>query len=222
MSFKKNRNLYLHIRHSLMVLSLSNFLTCWVCSFLILDPLNLAHLSKFRMASLDAMDQLDTMFQEASITRNVDVISIQWTDREVSECKLSLSTQTVLAFDCEGVSLGRHGELTIIQLSSHKKCFLFDVVGMDRDCKAMVFLKEILESKTIIKVIHDCKMGADALYHIFGINLVGCHDTQQWDEVLREKKENWTIHCNSTTAKLIWGEIQTSTKTISDSGLLVH
>jgi len=61
---------------------------------------------------------------------------------------------------------------------------------MDRDCKAMVFLKEILESKTIIKVIHDCKMGADALYHIFGINLVGCHDTQQWDEVLREKKEN--------------------------------
>ena len=97
---------------------------------------------------------------------------------ELLECKL-------FALDCEGVDLGRSGRICLIQLSTPSTCYLFDVLGLSSVSDMIIFLKVILEDRKKTKVIHDCKMDADALFHLCGIHLSGVHDTQAWDVALR-------------------------------------
>jgi exonuclease 3'-5' domain-containing protein 1 len=97
----------------------------------------------------------------------------------------ALKNREVLGFDCEGVRLSRVGRLSIVQLSSEDDCFLFDVLNCTKDCEVTLFLKEILEDESIVKIVHDVKMDADACLHILGINITGIHDTQSWDSMFR-------------------------------------
>ena len=91
----------------------------------------------------------------------------------------------LFALDCEGVDLGRSGTICIVQLSTPSTCYLFDVLGLNSMSDLTIFLKVILEDQSKIKIIHDCKMDADALLHLCGIHLSGVHDTQAWDVALR-------------------------------------
>lgn len=134
---------------------------------------------------------------ENKIVRDSTSVVVITDDCQLSEC-FELQSSHILAMDCEGVDLGRNGELSIVQLGvASGKCFLFDVLGKRNDDSEMVrYLKLILEDETKIKIIHDCKMDADALFHILGIKLAGCHDTQSWDSVLnygRKKNLNDTL-----------------------------
>mmetsp|Transcript_7188 Transcript_7188/g.10686 ORF Transcript_7188/g.10686 Transcript_7188/m.10686 type:complete len:276 (-) Transcript_7188:249-1076(-) len=100
-----------------------------------------------------------------------------------------LCNETILALDCEGVDLGRTGEICIIQISTRDRCFLFDVHELTSNCCEMIdVLKNILEDISIVKIIHDCRMDSDALYHLLGIRLVNVHDTQAWDYAIRGVK----------------------------------
>ncbi len=42
------------------------------------------------------------------------------------------------------------------------------------------FLREILESDSVLKIIHDCRMDSDALHHLLDIKLANVHDTSAW------------------------------------------
>ena len=42
------------------------------------------------------------------------------------------------------------------------------------------FLRGILESDTVLKIIHDCRMDSDALHHLLDIKLANVHDTSCW------------------------------------------
>mmetsp|Transcript_24690 Transcript_24690/g.36395 ORF Transcript_24690/g.36395 Transcript_24690/m.36395 type:complete len:275 (+) Transcript_24690:501-1325(+) len=102
-----------------------------------------------------------------------------------------LRSESILALDCEGVDLGRTGEICIVQLSTRERCFLFDVHRLTSNCCEMIDeLKDILENNSIMKIIHDCKMDSDALYHLLGIRLHNVHDTQAWDQAIRGKEVN--------------------------------
>jgi hypothetical protein len=121
-------------------------------------------------------------------TRRVVVVD---TDEKLTQCSLgSKSSGLVLALDCEGLSLSRNGQVSLVQLSSPSTCYLFDVTKCSRLSKITLFLKEILEDPNIIKIIHDCRMDSDALFHKLDIKLTGCHDTQAWDFVLRNQRLN--------------------------------
>jgi ribonuclease D len=109
---------------------------------------------------------------------------------DIHEAIACLSEATILALDCEGVDLGRSGEICVIQLSTKDLCFLFDVHELTASCELVVSLKTILEDENIIKIIHDCKMDSDALFHKFGIKLTSVHDTQVWDKVLNRSESN--------------------------------
>jgi exonuclease 3'-5' domain-containing protein 1 len=85
---------------------------------------------------------------------------------DICEAIACLSEATVLALDCEGVDLGRSGEVCIIQLSTENLCFIFDVHELTASCELVVALTTILEDENIIKIIHDCKMDSDALFHL--------------------------------------------------------
>jgi hypothetical protein len=58
-------------------------------------------------------------------------------------------------------------------------------LGLDSNSPIVSFLKEILEDPKFEKIIHDAKMDADALYHLLGIRVTGCHDTQVWDKTMK-------------------------------------
>jgi exonuclease 3'-5' domain-containing protein 1 len=111
------------------------------------------------------------------------VVRVVKTDAEVESARLILRALTVevLALDAEGVDLCRDGELCIIQLGTPSVSFLFDVLNEPKESPLIKLVKEILKDDTVCKVIHDCKMVCDALYHQYGIRLRNVHDTQAWD-----------------------------------------
>lgn len=89
-----------------------------------------------------------------------------------------------------GVDLGRSGEICLVQLSTVEQVYLFDVLLLKKEDPLVAFLKTILEDENIIKIIHDVKMAADALFHHLDIRLAGIHDTQCWDAVLHYGREH--------------------------------
>jgi ribonuclease D len=111
-----------------------------------------------------------------------------------------LSLERVIAIDCEAINLSRQGILSIVQIASQGSCYLFDVLNeentIEDQLSLFAIIKRIFENEDIEKVIHDCRMDADALYHQYGIELKNVHDTQAWDMMIRrvgEKSMNDTL-----------------------------
>ena len=97
---------------------------------------------------------------------------------QLPECSV-LQRETLLALDCEGWRLGRMGTLSLIQVGTESgDAFLFDVLDCPRNSEVVQWLKAILESTAVTKIVHDCRMDSDALYHLLGITLAEVHDTQ--------------------------------------------
>lgn len=127
-----------------------------------------------------------------SLVESLKNVSIKSTEPKVvreladlsSSDKEAILDSTSLAFDCEGVDLGRDGEISLVMLSTPDQTYLFDVDGFDKNADIIPFLKEVLENPAIIKIIHDVRMDSDALYHILGISVIGVYDTQAWDMAL--------------------------------------
>ena len=82
----------------------------------------------------------------------------------ISELKQKMERNTILAVDCEGVSLSRKGALTIITVATEEKVYIFDVLKLGQ----AVFssgLGEILEDKSREKLMFDCRQDSDALWY---------------------------------------------------------
>jgi hypothetical protein len=93
-------------------------------------------------------------------------------------CRL-LSKCDTLAIDCEGVNLGRPGgRLCLIQIAGNSGVYLFDGLADDFASLMGAGLRDLLENPQIVKVIHDCKMDACALFMLNGVRLAGVFDTQ--------------------------------------------
>jgi len=86
--------------------------------------------------------------------------------------------RVIISFDCEGVSLGSKGQLTVIEIGTIRgEAFIFDL----QQCPQMVLdggLKELLEDENVIKIIHDCRNDSFNLYSQYNILLRNVFDTQ--------------------------------------------
>lgn len=69
-------------------------------------------------------------------------------------------------------------------LSSPAMCFLFDVLDKSKQDPLICFLRSILESDSVLKIIHDCRMDSDALFYLLDIKLKNVHDTSCWHREL--------------------------------------
>jgi len=107
-----------------------------------------------------------------------------WSEDIAIELAESFKAATVVALDAEGVDLSREGTISIVQLATPSRCFLVDVQGKVPDDPLIAWLRTILESREIIKVIHDCRMDSDALMHHLNITLTNVHDTSCWHKVI--------------------------------------
>ena len=104
----------------------------------------------------------------------------------LSELKGKLERNTILAVDCEGVSLSRKGELTIITVATEEKAYIFDVLKLGQ----AVFtggLGEILEDKSRKKMMFDCRQDSDALWYQFNVKLTGVLDLQLLEIIYRRE-----------------------------------
>ena len=96
-----------------------------------------------------------------------------------------LKCHNELAFDCEGVNLGRGGKMTLIQIGAKSDTvYLFDVLVLGKDLFS-VGMKDILESPTIYKYMYDCRCDSDSLYHEFNVKLTNVLDMQLFEFIVR-------------------------------------
>jgi len=98
----------------------------------------------------------------------------------VAQCDTAIkeiSAHKVIAVDCEGVNLGREGRLCLVQIATANKSYLFDVVEGGKDL-FQHGLRKLLEDSSIMKVMHDCRLDSDALFHEHQVTLQCVYDTQ--------------------------------------------
>jgi ribonuclease D len=95
----------------------------------------------------------------------------------------------VVSLDIEGVDLGRNGVISVVQLATADACFILDALGNDRSSPLVVWLASLLSDPTVCKVIHDCRMDADALFFIWGIDLTNVHDTAVWHAAITHQHD---------------------------------
>jgi 3'-5' exonuclease len=118
--------------------------------------------------------------------------------RTLERARIVLHEPRVLALDCEGVNLGRKGQITIVQVATEEHCCLFDVKNKGPSSDLVVFLRSLLQDENIIKIIHDVKADSDALDHLLGISVAAIHDTQAYQMMLRPTGDSRGLNLNST------------------------
>uniref|UniRef100_A0A3P9LTV6 3'-5' exonuclease domain-containing protein n=1 Tax=Oryzias latipes TaxID=8090 RepID=A0A3P9LTV6_ORYLA len=91
-----------------------------------------------------------------------------------------IKKQSVIGVGAEGVDKSRNGRLCWLQIATTQKVYLFDILllGTQAFRNGLSF---ILESKHILKVIHDCRVIAGSLMAQFGVKLMNVFDTQVAD-----------------------------------------
>ncbi len=102
------------------------------------------------------------------------------------------STHDVISFDVEAAITGRAGTICIIQMGTMDQCFIFDVLDQSSDSPMICWLKKILEGPKI-KVVHDCTMDSDMLFHCLGISLNNVHDTSAWDASINNVRKRGIV-----------------------------
>ncbi|KAF6731614.1 Exonuclease 3'-5' domain-containing protein 1 [Oryzias melastigma] len=91
-----------------------------------------------------------------------------------------IKRQSVIGVGAEGVDNSRNERLCWLQIATTNKVYLFDILllGTQAFRNGLSF---ILESKHILKVIHDCRAIAGCLMAQFGVKLMNVFDTQVAD-----------------------------------------
>jgi len=84
--------------------------------------------------------------------------------------------------------LSRTGRLCLVQIASRTKAYLFDVIAIGEELFTAGGIGPLLESETILKVVHDCRQDSDALYWQFNVKLSNVFDTQVAYTAWREQK----------------------------------
>nr|XP_040054849.1 piRNA biogenesis protein EXD1 isoform X2 [Gasterosteus aculeatus aculeatus] len=93
---------------------------------------------------------------------------------------MHIKKQHVIGVGADGVELFKHDRLCWLQIATKTKVYLFDIMILgDRAFKNG--LSMILQSKHILKVIHDCRAIAGCLSVQFGVKLANVFDTQVAD-----------------------------------------
>ncbi|XP_026797150.3 piRNA biogenesis protein EXD1 [Pangasianodon hypophthalmus] len=93
---------------------------------------------------------------------------------------MHIRKQQAIGLGLDGVGAFQNERLCWLQVATKNKVYLFDILLLG----ARAFrngLSTILESKNILKVMHDCRRISGCLMAQFGVNLVNVFDTQVAD-----------------------------------------
>ena len=101
----------------------------------------------------------------------------------LEEAVAAVSASPVLALDTEGVRLSRTGQLTLLQLGTDTRVFVFDVLALGDAAfstapPGAASLRQVLEDAARTKLVWDVRRDADALQHQHSVTLAGVVDVQ--------------------------------------------
>lgn len=88
-----------------------------------------------------------------------------------------METENIIALEFEGSLFGWWQKIGLINIATWNKTFLIDLKAVG-DTAFIEWLKNILESTEIIKVIHNCRLISAILFHEYNIVLTNIFDTQ--------------------------------------------
>ena len=88
-----------------------------------------------------------------------------------------IKAEPIVGLSMEGATFGRHSLASIMSFATSSCPFLFDMYTLG-DAAFDNGLRDILESEQTEKVIHNCRIVSDYLYHRHGITICGVFDTQ--------------------------------------------
>ncbi|XP_041971580.1 egalitarian protein homolog [Aricia agestis] len=104
------------------------------------------------------------------------------------------TTKPIVSFDCEGINLGLKGVLTLCQIATmNGEVYILDIMA----CPGMITegkIKELLESESVVKIIHDCRNDSVNLYNQFEITLKNVFDTQAAHAVLQLQQQGVPVY----------------------------
>jgi len=103
-------------------------------------------------------------------------------------CAEALRAAAVVAVDCEGVLMSRTGPVTVLQCATKEVIYLIDVQDLGSDAfgaRGSGGVRDVLESPDILKLMFDCRMDSDALFHQFDVRLEHVLDVQLLDVAAR-------------------------------------
>ena len=117
------------------------------------------------------------------------VIDASNAESELEPCVEALKQAEYIAVDCEGVRMSRTGPVTVLQCATRDRLYLIDVQSLGEMCfgdRGAGGVRDVLESKDVpIKLMFDCRMDSDALFHQFDVRLENVMDAQVLDVATR-------------------------------------
>lgn len=120
-----------------------------------------------------------------TITNHTRYTLVQTVKETIEIVTNVLLKQEIISVDCEGERLSKDGRLTLIQIGlNDKRVFIFDILkggslmftGLSETKPG---LKKVLESKNILKLIHDCRNDFDSMLYQYNVKMFGFIDTQE-------------------------------------------
>ncbi|XP_025889235.1 piRNA biogenesis protein EXD1 isoform X1 [Nothoprocta perdicaria] len=131
-------------------------------------------------SQLRAWNSLKSCLSGKEGEENVDYTVVDCFQQKFGSAVLHLKQQSVVSVVAEGVHLCRHGRLAWLQIATKSQIFLFDIFLLGpRAFKNG--LQMVLEDRSILKVMHDCRWISDCLSHQYGVHLSNVFDTQVAD-----------------------------------------
>jgi len=152
----------------------------------------------------DAAPQQQRQPQQASpvVVTEAEILTpdIIDTEEELLAALEEIRQHRCIAVDCEGADLSKgswregdlvkdskvplHGQICVMQLGIPGKAYAIDILALGTRAFELG-LRGVLESETILKVVHDFRQDQDALWHQFLLEPRHVFDCQLCDVILR-------------------------------------
>ena len=118
--------------------------------------------------------------RKATVTTAAEPVVLDTTEATAKVVLQLLQAKAPIAVDFEGVDLCRRGELCLVQMSNGTTTWLVDITTLGQAAfeEEGGKLRELLESKDVLKVGYDGRADADALRHLHQTGLAPLYDVQ--------------------------------------------
>ncbi|XP_072039849.1 uncharacterized protein [Amphiura filiformis] len=133
----------------------------------------------------------ESVWRELKLASSKGYILIDKIGRIFRKVVQHLKEQHFMGLAVSGVNIGRKGELHIVQIYADEVTYIFDakLLGAALFNYERGNLGEVLESHSIVKVVHDSRWMSDLLHHRFGVQLNCIYDTQVTDVLVRRHEK---------------------------------
>ena len=144
--------------------------------------------SKKRAPAVNAKSDPACLEILADLDKKTRLIDRDSGEEALKVCVETLRAAKVVAVDCEGVMMSRTGPVTVLQCATREVIFLIDVQSLGSSAfgaRGSGCIRDVLESPDVLKLMFDCRMDSDALFHQFDVRLENVLDVQLLDVAAR-------------------------------------